>query len=58
LPLITDKIAQDKNMINELIKITCTKTMINEILEKNDVQSKSTPRPLITLKTSSGLSCK
>jgi hypothetical protein len=31
--------------------------MIKEILEKIGVQSKSMPRSLITLKTSSGLSC-
>ena len=32
--------------------------MIDEIQEINDVQSKSTPRLLITLDSSSGLSCK
>jgi hypothetical protein len=32
--------------------------MIKEILEINDVQSKNKPRPLITLNTSSALSCK
>lgn len=42
----------------ELVKQTCTKMMINEILEINDVRTKNTPRPLITLNTSSGLTCK
>jgi hypothetical protein len=57
-PLVTDKIAQEENRNNELIRMTCTKLTINKILEKNDVQSKSTPRPIITLNTSLGLSCK
>ena len=32
--------------------------MIEEVLKINDIVSKKTPRPIITLQTSSGLSCK
>ena len=32
--------------------------MIEKVLKINDIVSKKTPRPLITLQTSSGLSCK
>jgi hypothetical protein len=56
--VLTNKIPQEENKIIKLIRLTYTKVMIIEILEINNIQSKSTPMPLITLKTRSGLSCK